>query len=95
MESNIASESGSEVHTVMWSSTLDSPPAEPPPALALLPAPAESVGSSEFALDEHAAKVLSMAAATMPANARGLILRKVVLLARHEHSDRTVPLVET
>jgi len=34
-------------------------------------------------------------AAVTPANTRGLVLRKIVLLANREHSDRTVPLVGT
>jgi hypothetical protein len=72
-----------------------------PLELALLPEPLslpEVVGPAdplELPPDEHAAMVMSMVAAVTPANTRGLVLRKIVLLANREHSDRTVPLVGT
>jgi hypothetical protein len=87
MESNIAKAAGSDVHTVICNSTFEPPESEPEPApaLALLSPLAESVGSPEPPPEEQAAKVLSMAAATTPAKARDLVLRKVVLLDTGEH----------
>jgi hypothetical protein len=80
MESNMASESGSDVQTVICSSTPD--PFDPPGAAveAFAPPPAEVGVSSETLSDEQAARALSIATATAPASMRLLSVRKVILL---------------